>query len=69
MKYIVKTYDPMDAKAFKTIKDAKQFMIEYAYKNDIQLGTLSIDMATISLQITEGNEPKIRFERNPINFN
>jgi len=69
MKYIVKTYDPMDTKAFKTIKDAKQFMIEYAYKNDIQLGTLSIDMATISLQITHGNEPKIRFERNPINFN
>jgi hypothetical protein len=69
MKYIVKTYDPMDAKAFQTIKDAKQFMIEYAYENDIQLGTLSIDMATISLQITIENEPKIRFERNPINFN
>lgn len=69
MKYIVKTYQPIDFKAFKTIKDAKQYMIEYAFINDIQLGTLSIDTATISLQITEGKEPKIRFERNPINFN
>ena len=69
MKYIVRTYEPTDVKAFKTIKDAKQFMIEYAYKNDFDLGTLSIDMATISLQITIENEPKIRYERNPINFN
>lgn len=69
MKYIVKTYKPINTKSFKNIKEAKIYMIEYAYKNDIDLGTLSIDMATISLQITIENEPKIRFERNPIYFN
>lgn len=69
MKYIVRTYEPIDVKAFQTIKDAKQYMIDYAFINDIQLGTLSIDTATISLQITIENEPVIRFERNPINFN
>lgn len=69
MKYIVRTYDPMDAKVFDTIKDAKQFMINYAFTNNIDLGTLTIDKATLSYQITLENEPKIRFERNPLNFN
>jgi hypothetical protein len=69
MKYIVRTYDPMDARVFETIKDAKQFMINYAFTNNIDLGTLTIDKATLSYQITLENEPKIRFERNPLNFN
>jgi hypothetical protein len=59
----------MDAKVFETIKDAKQYMIKYAFTNDIDLGTLTIDKATLSYQITLENEPKIRFERNPLNFN
>lgn len=69
MKYTVKTYDPIDVKVFDTIKDAKHFIIDYAFINDIDLVSLSIDKATMSYQITLGNEPKIRFERNPIIFN
>lgn len=69
MKYLVKTYDPINTNVFDTIKEAKDFMYNYAYLNDITLGSLLIDKATISLQITNKQKPQIRFERNPIQFN
>lgn len=69
MKYLVKTYKPINIIAFNTLTDAKKYMEKYAFKNDIELGPLSIDTKTISFQITRENEPQIRFERNPLNFN
>lgn len=69
MNYLVKTYEPTSIKQFQTIKDAKKFMIDYAFINDIDLGSLSIDTCTISFQITIENKPKIRFERSLIKFN
>jgi hypothetical protein len=69
MKYLVKTYNPINTNQFDTIKEAEKFIYEYAYLNDISLGTLSIDKATISLQISDKQKPQIRFERNPIQFN
>ena len=69
MKYLVKTYKPLEIRSFKNIKQAKGFIFKYAFLNNIDLGTLEIDTKTISFQVTNGNEPKIRFERNPITFN
>jgi hypothetical protein len=69
MKYLVKTYNPINTNLFDTIKEAKDFIYYYAYLNDISLGTLSIDKTTISLQISDKQKPQIRFERNPIQFN
>jgi hypothetical protein len=61
MKYIVKTYHPINLIQFNTIQEAKKYMIEFSFLNNISLGSLDIDKNTISLQI--------RFERNPILFN
>jgi hypothetical protein len=69
MKYLVKTYNPINTNLFDTIKEAQDFIYYYAYLNDISLGTLSIDKATISLQISDKQKPQIRFERNSIQFN
>jgi hypothetical protein len=69
MKYIVKTYQPINLIQFNTIQEAKKYMIEFSFLNDISLGNLDIDKNTISLQISDKNNPKIRFERNPILFN
>lgn len=69
MKYIVKTYQPINLIQFNTIKEAKKYMIEFSFLNDISLGNLDIDKNTISLQISNKNTPQIRFERSPILFN
>jgi hypothetical protein len=69
MKYIIKTYQPINLIQFNTIQEAKKYMIEFSFLNNISLGGLDIDKNTISLQISDKNKPQIRFERNPILFN
>jgi hypothetical protein len=69
MKYIIKTYQPINLIKFNTIKEAKKYMIEFSFLNNISLGSLDIDKNTISLQISDKHTPQIRFERNPILFN
>ena len=69
MKYIIKTYEPINLIQFNTIQEAKKYMIEFSFLNNISIGSLDIDKNTISLQISDKNKPQIRFERNPILFN
>ena len=62
--YTITTYNPYQKTNFDNIKQSKEFMLKYSFENNISVGKLDIDKKTINLQITEGNTPLIRLERN-----
>lgn len=63
MSYLVKIWETNQTHTFKSVKNAKQFIVDWARENNEHTGKVDICSKTSLWQVGTFNNPVITFER------